>query len=164
MNRTPVRSLLVVPVALAALAGLSGCGADQGADPGSGSTTAPSTTESDAATGTLALTADGSGAAKCAMPSAEVLAGFDTAFAGTVTSLGDGTATLSVDEWYAGEEAATVTVESPDRDLQALLLAVDFQEGRSYLVSADGGRVSLCGYSAEVTPETQALYDEAFGG
>ena len=114
--------------------------------------------------GTLALTADGAAAAKCAVPSAETLATFDTAFAGTVTSLDDGTATLSVDEWYAGDEADTVTVESPSKDLQDLLMAVDFQEGKSYLVSARGDRVTLCGFTAEQSPELQALYDEAFAG
>ncbi|KRE95749.1 hypothetical protein ASG76_09060 [Nocardioides sp. Soil774] len=164
MNRTPARSLLVVPLVLAVLAGLSGCGAEQGADSGSDSATAPAATDAGDGAGTLELTADGSAAGKCAMPSAQVLAGFDTAFSGTVTSLDAGTATLDVDEWYAGDEAATVTVTSPEEDLQALLLAVDFEVGHHYLVSADGDRVSLCGYSAEVTPETQALYDEAFGG
>ncbi|MFM6848078.1 MAG: hypothetical protein ACKOVB_03120 [Terrabacter sp.] len=167
MNRTPARSLLVVPVVLAALAGLSGCGADEGTDTGSDSATAPaatdSATDSGDASGTLALTADGASAGRCAMPTAQVLSGFDTAFSGTVTSLDGGTATLDVDEWYAGDEAATVTVTSPDEDLQSLLLAVDFEVGHHYLVSADGDQVSLCGYSAEVTPETQALYDEAFG-
>ena len=112
--------------------------------------------------GSLALTADGSAAAKCAMPSAETLATFDTAFAGTVTSLDDGTATLSVDQWYAGDEADTVTVESPSKDLQDLLLAVDFEEGKSYLVSATDTRVTLCGFTAEQSPEVVALYDEAF--
>ena len=73
------------------------------------------------------------------MPNAETLAGFDTAFAGTVTSLDDATATLSVDQWYAGgDDAATVTVSAPSQDLQDLLMAVDFEEGTSYLVSADG--------------------------
>ena len=166
MTPMPTRNLLVVPVALLALAGFSGCGAEQGADSGSDSASPTSTggTSSEPPSGTLALTADESAAGKCAMPSAETLATFDTAFAGTVTSVEGGTATLSVDEWYAGDEAATVTVQAPDEDLQALLLAVDFEEGRRYLVSADGDRVSLCGYSAEATPEVQALYDEAFGG
>jgi len=96
------------------------------------------------------------------MPNAKTLAGFDTAFAGTVTSLADGTATLSVDEWFAGGDASTVTVAVPSNDLQALLMAVDFQEGRSYLVSADGERVTLCGFTAEDDPTLRALYDEAF--
>ena len=71
--------------------------------------------------------------------------------------------TLSVDQWYAGDEASTVTVAAPSQDLQDLLMAVDFQDGKSYLVSATDGRVTLCGYTAEDNPELQTIYDEAFG-
>lgn len=158
-------------VTLVALAGLAACGADDDASTAADETTTPSasaseTTEPSGTTepddGTLALTADGSLAGKCAVPSAEILATFDTAFAGTVTSLDGGTATLAVDEWYAGDEAGTVTVESPSQDLQDLLMAVDFEEGKTYLVSADGDRVTLCGFTAEENPELQALYAEAF--
>ena len=164
-----VRTLLVVP--LVVLSGLTACGADddgaeRASDDTSSSPTAAGASESgtdDA--GTLALTADGAAAARCAVPIPDTLATFDTAFAGTVTALDDGTATLSVDEWYAGGDGAdTVTVTSPSEQLQDLLLAVDFQEGRSYLVSADGDRVTLCGYSGEDSAEMQALYAEAFGG
>ena len=163
-----VRTLLVVP--LVVLSGLTACGADDdGAEPASDDTSSSPTgaAEDDPGTGDsspLALTADSAAAAKCAVPVADTLATFDTAFAGTVTSLDDGTATLSVDQWYAGgDESGTVTVTSPSEQLQDLLLAVDFQEGRSYLVSAEGGRVTLCGYSGEAGPEMQTLYDEAFG-
>lgn len=161
MNTSRPRSIVVV---LVAMAGLAACGAqdesDGAADPAaSGTPTAPS-----ASGGTLALTTDGSAAGKCAAPNAATLASFDTAFAGTVTALDDGTATLSVDEWYVGDEAATVTVATPSKDLQDLLMAVDFQEGKSYLVSATGGRVTLCGFTAEENPDLQALYDEAFSG
>ena len=166
MNTIRTRTLLAAPL-LVALAFLTACGADSGSDEGSATDTAtsssPEATGEDG-TGTLALTADGSVAAKCAMPSAETLSTFDTAFSGTVTSLDDGTATLEVDEWYAGDEAATVTVESPSKDLQDLLMAVDFEEGKTYLVSATDTRVTLCGFTAEQTPELEALYDEAFGG
>ena len=138
---------------------------DDAAEDGSEETTSSSDAGADTPSDTLALTADPAAAGKCAVPSADVLATFDTAFAGTVTALDDGTATLSVDEWYAGGDGAdTVTVTSPSEQLQDLLLAVDFQEGRSYLVSADGDRVTLCGYSGEDSAEMQALYAEAFGG
>jgi hypothetical protein len=92
------------------------------------------------------------------------LASFDTAFSGTVTSLDGGTATLDVEKWYAGGDASTVTVDAPSNDLQDLLMAVDFQEGRTYLVSATDGRVTLCGFTAEQSPDLQAIYDEAFAG
>ena len=156
---------------LVLLAGLSACGADgdgssSADEPAAQSPSETSDADADADTdpgSTLALTADGSVAAKCAMPSAETLATFDTAFAGTVTAIEGGTATLSVDDWYAGEEVATVTVASPSEDLQDLLLAVDFEQGKSYLVSATDDRVTLCGFTAEAGPELQALYDEAYG-
>jgi hypothetical protein len=161
VNTSRPRSILVV---LAAMAALTACGSDgdsdAGADPDADSSTPTSSTE--VGTGTLALTADGSAAGKCKVPSAETLSTFDTAFAGTVTSLDSGTATLAVDQWYAGDEAATVTVESPSKELEDLLMAVDFQQGKSYLVSATGGRVTLCGFTAEENPELQAMYDEAF--
>ncbi|GAA1927413.1 hypothetical protein [Nocardioides hwasunensis] len=160
--------MLAVPVLLAALAGLAACGgSDEAADSPGGSevTSAPTTppgTESPAAGGTLALVADGTSTAKCAVPSAEVLAGFDTAFQGTVTSIEGGTVTLQVDQWYAGDEATTVTVEAPSQDMQDLLMAVDFEQGKTYLVSATGDRVTLCGFTAEKSPELEAMYTQAF--
>ncbi|WP_439938294.1 hypothetical protein ACS3YM_01590 [Nocardia sp. N13] len=164
MNTSRLRSALVVPVLVLALGGLAACGGDDAAEDGSEETTSSSDAGSGTASDTLALTADPAAAGKCAVPSAEVLATFDTAFAGTVTSLEDGTATLEVDEWYAGDEASTVTVQSPTKDLADLLMAVEFEQGKSYLVSADGDRVTLCGFTAEQGPELQAMYDEAFAG
>lgn len=160
MNTCRTRSILAAPLLVVVLAALSACGADS--EPADQPDQGSASEQSDVDSGTLALTADGSAAAKCAMPSAETLATFDTAFAGTVTALDGGTATLSVDQWYAGDEADTVTVESPSKDLEDLLLAVDFEEGKSYLVSATDTRVTLCGFTAEQNPELEAMYAEAF--
>ena len=155
------RTTHLMPTAIAVLAlTLTGCGGEDDAD--TAADAASPTPTSTSADETLALTADSAAAGKCAVPNAETLATFDTAFAGTVTSLDDGTATLSVDEWYAGGEAATVSVESPSGDLPNLLMAVDFEEGKTYLVSASAERVTLCGFTGEQTPELQALYDEAY--
>lgn len=165
-----LRSLVAAPVTVLALATLSACGSSStGSDAPEPASSASSdgAASDDGATssdGTLALTVDGTTAGKCAVPSAETLAGLDTAFAGTVSSIDGGTVTLDVDEWYAGGDGSTVTVEAPGEDLQDLLMAVDFQEGSRYLVSAEGGRVSLCGFTAEETPDLQALYDQAFAG
>lgn len=159
MTRRRTTHLMPTAIAVLALA-LTGCGGED--DSGSAADAGGETPTSASGDSALALTADSSTAGKCAVPNAETLATFDTAFAGTVTSLDDGTATLSVDEWYAGDEAATVTVDSPSGDLPELLMAVDFQEGTTYLVSATGGRVTLCGFTAEQGPELQALYDEAY--
>jgi hypothetical protein len=163
VNTIRIRSLLAAPLLVVAL-GLTACGgADEGSDVDTAAESTGSAPDATTQSGTLALTADASVAAKCAMPSAETLATFDTAFSGTVTALDDGTATLSVDHWYAGPEAETVTVETPSKDLQDLLMAVEFEEGKNYLVSATDTRVTLCGFTAEQTPELEALYDEAFG-
>jgi hypothetical protein len=162
VNTRRTRSVLAVPVLVLALAGLSACGSDDSDQVAAD--TSESTSEATSDPEPVELVADASTAGKCAVPSAETLGTFDTAFAGTVTSLEDGTATLAVDEWYAGGDADTVTVTSPEKDLAALLMAVEFEKGKSYLVSATDGRVTLCGFTGETTPELQAIYDEAFAG
>ena len=163
IDMSRLRTTRLLPAALLGLSMvLTGCGSQD--EPDSASDSAETPTSSATSDDTLELTAVGSMAGKCAMPNAETLAGDDTAFAGTVTSLDDTTATLSVDQWYAGGDgASTVTVSAPSQDLQDLLMAVDFEEGTSYLVSADGERVTLCGFTAETSPELEALYAEAFG-
>ena len=163
--RRPSTARLLPALAATLVLVLSGCGSGDDTTATDGASSSESSSPSEPASSEpLALTADGSTAGKCAMPSAEVLSTFDTAFEGTVTSVEGGTATLEVDQWYAGGEASTVTVEAPGGSLDDLLMAVDFQEGQTYLVSADGDRVSLCGFTAETSPELEAMYAEAFSG
>ncbi len=147
----PRTSSLVV--ALLMTAGLSACGQE---------TDTPAPVDKPSAA-TVELTADSSSAGKCAVPNAETLAGFDTAFEGTVTSLSEGTATLAVEEWFTGgDDAETVTVTTPSNDLQDLLMAVDFKADQTYLVSSTDGRVTLCGFSGEKTAELEEIYQSAF--
>jgi hypothetical protein len=54
-------------------------------------------------------------------------------------------------------------VFAPD-GFEALIGSIDFQEGKSFLVSAYDGVVNYCGFSGEETPELRAVYDAAFGG
>lgn len=102
--------------------------------------------------------------AKCMVVNLDVLRAQEFAFAGTVTTVADGVATLEVSHWYRGGDTALVEVKAPNKDLQLLLSAVDFQQGKAYLVSGTGDTVTLCGFSALATPELTALYDEAYGG
>lgn len=154
-----------VIVALVAMAGLAACGQETDPQSSGDPTAATPTAESTSGSGPLELTADPSAAGKCAAPNAETLAGFDTAFQGTVTSLDDGTATLAVEEWYAGGDGSeTVTVTTPGKALEDLLMAVDFQTDRTYLVSATDGRVTLCGFTAEKSAELEGLYRAAYPG
>lgn len=172
MNIRRTRTLVAAPVLLLALSAVSACGSDssEGDAPASGTTSestsesTPESTPDEEADGTLALTIeDSSTLGKCAVPSAETLATFGTAFEGTVTAIEGGTVTLSVDQWYAGDEAGTVTVQAPGEDLSGLLMGADFQQGQTYLVSAEGDRVTLCGFSGEKTPELETMYAEAYG-
>ena len=100
---------------------------------------------------------------RCAVPTAELLANQETAFDGTVSAITDGTVTLDVIEWYRGGPADHVTVDVPPTDMQALVGAADFQTGQRYLVSANGGFVTVCGFTAPYSDDLAALYAEAFG-
>lgn len=99
----------------------------------------------------------------CIVPSSEVLAPVEVAFAGTVSAIDGETITLTVDRWYAGGDTDTVVVTSP-AGLEALIGSVPWVEGEAFLVSATAGTVNYCGLSGPATPELQAIYDGAFGG
>lgn len=103
-------------------------------------------------------------AAKCAVPTAEMLAAQEMAFAGTVTAIEGDTVTLATTTVYAGEVAEQVQVTAPSVEMYALLDAVQFEVGRDYLVSANGGVVSLCSFSGPASPGLQRIYDRAFAG
>ena len=68
-----------------------------------------------------------------------------------------------VTEWYRGGPADQVTVDAPPTDMQALVQAADFQAGQRYLVSANDGFVTVCGFTAAYSDDLAALYAEAFG-
>jgi hypothetical protein len=101
--------------------------------------------------------------ASCLAPSAEFLRDMPLAFAGTATSVEGEYVSLTVDEWFVGGDAATVRLLAPS-GFEALIGGITFEEGSSYLVSANDGTVNYCGFSGESTPELRAMYDEAFGG
>lgn len=101
--------------------------------------------------------------ASCIVPSAEVLAPTDMAFAGTATAIDGERVTLAVTEWYKGGDADEVVVVAP-AGFEALIGSVPFQVGDDFLISATGSTVNYCGLSGAATPELQAIYDEAFPG
>jgi hypothetical protein len=120
-------------------------------------------TAQDPAPSVIELSARAPVAGKCAVPTAELLGNQQTAFDGTVTSLADGMVTLDVATWYRGGPADQVTVDAPPADMQALIQAADFQVGQRYLVSANDGFVTVCGFTAAYSDDLAALYTEAFG-
>lgn len=110
------------------------------------------------------LSAPVASGARCMVPSAEVLAQQTLAFEGTVREVTDGKVVLDPAKFYAGDVTDLVTVSASTADLQALIGAVDFREGGTYLVSATDGQVSVCGLSGPRSAELAALYQEAFPG
>ncbi len=131
-------------------------------DPDSGAGSA--TSSPDTGDTTVLTAAAGVGSGRCAVPSAEVLSRQTVAFDGRVTDISDGLVTLTPTMFYAGEPAAEVQVQAPPQVLRDLILAVDFEVGQRYLVSAVEGEVSVCGYSAPWSPELEQLYVDAFAG
>ena len=71
--------------------------------------------------------------------------------------------TLGVGHWYRGGDADQVTVDGPAGRPPGALAAVDFQDGQRYLVAANDGLVTVCGFTAAYSDELAALYAEAFG-
>ncbi len=141
-----------VLMALAAMGSvLAGCGGDA-ADPA----TAPTPTT------TATVTAEPV-AGRCAAPSADNLAKADFAFDGTVTAVADDAVTLTVDHWYAGEEADVVEVQAPSADLAGLLQVVEFKKGGRFLVAGHGSAVLPCGLSGAYSDDLADLYQQAFG-
>ena len=154
-RRTPL-TWLVAAAALLVIAGV-GVYAVMGGDDGPQVPTAQ-----DPALTVVELTARPPVAGRCAVPTAELLANQETAFDGTVSAVTDGTVTLDVTEWYRGGPADQVTVDAPPADMQALVQAADFKAGQRYLVSANDGFVTVCGFTAPYSDDLAALYAEAF--
>lgn len=105
----------------------------------------------------------GSADTKCvAEPTAAMLAQYDQAFEGTVTSIEGTTVTLEATDVYQGEVGETVQVQAPAGPFQAMIQQVQFQVGGTYLVSAYQGAVSMCGFSGPASGDLQRLFTEAF--
>lgn len=112
----------------------------------------------------LELTVATAPASRCMVPNVDNLTAQDTAFEGVVTAVADGTATLDVTESFKGDSTKVAHVSAPSQDLQDLLIAVDFQEGQTYLVSSLDGAVSLCGLSGPKDDQLAELYQQAYAG
>jgi hypothetical protein len=42
--------------------------------------------------------------------------------------------------------------------------AIEFKQGERYLVSAAGGHVNSCGFTAAYSPDLATIFDKAFSG
>jgi hypothetical protein len=120
-------------------------------------------TATDARTVTeLSAPAPAAYSARCMVPTPEALSRQTLAFDGTVSTIAAGVVTLEVSHWYAGGPTDLVRVQAPADVLQQLVGAVEFKDGGRYLVSATGGQVTVCGFSAPYSSDLAAMYDQAF--
>ncbi|MDP2773611.1 MAG: hypothetical protein Q8O61_08645 [Nocardioides sp.] len=161
-NRSPLTWLVAAAAVLIAgigVFGLLGNDSDSTPEPSAGDTpsvaTVPTVTE---------LGAPAPSNARCMVPSAEFLARAQVAFSGTVQQVADDVVVLVPDRFYTGEPTDLVEVRSDPAMLQALIGAVDFQVDQRYLVSANDGQVTVCGFSGPYSADLAGLYAEAFPG
>ncbi len=112
---------------------------------------------------TLSLSAPAPAAgARCRMVSAEALATLETAFAGTVTEVGEDAVSFEVDRWYAGGEVDRVEVLNPPGFGAALEGSPELEAGQRYLVTAAQGRVTACGFTAPYSAALERKFERAF--
>ncbi len=145
---------MMAPTLVAAAVLLAGCGSGDDTTTSEGEPTTDPTS--------LELTVPAAQTGRCMAPNVENLQAQDTAFEGVVTAVSDGTATLDVTQSFKGKKVDTVTVAAPSEDLQDLVLAVDFEQGQTYLVSSLDGQVSVCGLSGPTDGMLADLYQQAF--
>jgi hypothetical protein len=101
-------------------------------------------------------------AMKCMVPNVKILKQQSLAFEGTVNAMNGRQVTLDVKTWFRGEPTEQVVVRAASPQLRLALSGVEFKEGPTYLVSANDGQVTMCGFSAEANPELAALFAEAY--
>jgi hypothetical protein len=151
---------LVAAAAVATIAGGGYAAVSSMQDNGTVEQAGPGTSVDDPVV--LTLEAPTTVPAKCAVPTPELLAGAEVAFAGTVTAIDGDVVTFSPTETYAGESADEIEIVGMGPEIRALTGQPEFVVGGTYLVSATDGQMFACGFSGEASPELQNLYDLAF--
>jgi hypothetical protein len=126
-----------------------------------GATASAASAEEDSPTATTLELGDDS-AMKCMVPTAKLLREQEIALEGTVNTIEAEAVTLDVKAWLRGGSTDQVILQSADPELRLALSGVDFEVGPTYLISASEGRVTMCGFSGEATPDLAMLFDRAF--
>jgi hypothetical protein len=105
---------------------------------------------------------DSTAVSSCAIFDVAFLAQAPVAFQGKAVEVKDTSVVLTVDRWFRGgpDGVTQVRVSRPGPNVSE---GVEFTAGKTYLVSALEGDVTVCGYTGELTPELLAAYNKAFG-
>ena len=154
---TLVAAAALVAIGIGVIVATNGSGGDEIAS-------APPATVAPGKLKVLELAAPGDNVAQmCIQISPELLADTQVAFKGIVQTSDNGIVTLTIDQAYKGTDAQVATLVAPE-GLEALIGGVTFEPGQQYLITATDGVVNYCGFSGPVSPELQALFDQAFPG
>jgi len=113
------------------------------------------------------LAAPGATDARCMVVTPKALARSESAFEATVTSLEGREATLKIEKWYAGTDDAQRSTRahltSATQSMNELIGSVQFKVGNRYLISANDGVMTACGFSAAWSQGLEDKYVAAFG-
>jgi hypothetical protein len=142
---------LIGVFALAIAFGAGGFGTKDPGPIGAG----PSPTENPAA--------GGGGVASCLVYEAANVPNNEVAFDGTVTAVDGDQVTFDVNEGWKGAEGS-ITLTAPVVDVAISGPIPDFEVGGRYLVTANGGTISACGYTLDYDADTAAEWEAAFAG
>ncbi len=97
----------------------------------------------------------------------KALARSESAFEATVISLEGREATLKIEKWYAGTDDAQRSTRahltSATQSMNELIGSVQFKVGNRYLISANDGVMTACGFSAAWSQGLEDKYVAAFG-
>jgi hypothetical protein len=162
-RRSPLTWLVAAAAVVVIAAGAFLWWGRSGDEGGAGLVADPTVDTSPPSASTTQLSVGAAGG-RCMVPTAEMLAGQQVAFSGTVVGVTEGVVTIRTTSVFAGDVSDEVTVTGavapdtggvPEGD-------PEFVAGQDYLVAASDGRVLGCGLSGPATAGLQALYAEAF--
>lgn len=153
MRYAPLISVLALGLAV------GGCSGEEASAVGAPT---PGTTRADSAEAITTLSVGGA-SARCVYPvDPGHLRANPLAFEATVVSKGREWVTLEVTTTFKGRIGETVRLRSREGNPEALLGGGDFQDGRSYLITADQGDVSDCQSGVADNEDLRKSYAEAF--
>lgn len=98
----------------------------------------------------------------CMEFSVDGLRPMETAFAATAVEVAGEEVLLDVDRWYTGADRADRVRLHAGSEAVLLEGGITFTEGERYLVTATGGVVNGCGFSAPWSSEMAQAFEEAF--
>jgi hypothetical protein len=115
------------------------------------------------ATNQVELSLPAQQASRCQPVEEQTLRKAETAFDGEVVDVSGGAVTIAVSQWFAGKNQSPQVKIRLGRTSSALEGHFAFENGRRYLLAANGGTVLACGFSGPWSPGLDAAYRAAFG-